>query len=232
MLFHGFSTGSPSLLALRERLRSLARMSSPLNRKPWPMKWVVLAIIACLIPYTWITVKYRKDAPAYQPYEDSKQRANVLRLLDAGYQRINATAERPADPQKLAATINAPAIVTGAPGGLTEGLATTLVETPLLPLSFTTVSAPRENSALMPYPIFFTCSLADQKHQLGGAHVFVRSESVVIVPQFEPLDGDLTARSKESPVVITIPGGSLKAGSYTVHLAGSQQSQQWTLNVR
>lgn len=196
------------------------------------MKWVVLAIFACLIPYTWITVKYRKDAPAYQPYEDSKQRANVLRLLEAGYQRINATAERPADPQKIALVINAPATMTAAPAGVTEGLASTLVETPQLPLSFKTVSASRENSALLPYPILFTCTLGDQKHQLGGAQVFVRSQSVVIVPQFESLDGELTARSKESPVVITLPGGALKPGSYTLHLAGSQQSQQWTLNVR
>jgi hypothetical protein len=232
MLFHGLSIVSRSLLALRERLRSLARMSSPLNRKPWPMKWVVVAILALLVPYTWLTLAYRKPQRPFQPYEDSKQRANVMRLLEAGYQRINALAERPADPQKLAAVINAPAAVTDAPGGLTEGLATTLVETPQLPLSFKTVSASRENSALLPYPILFTCALGDQKHQLGGAQVFVRSQSVVIVPQFEPLDGELTARSKESPVVITIPGGSLKAGTYTVHLAGSQQSQQWTLNVR
>ena len=232
MLFHGFSTVSSSLLALQDRLRSLARMSSPLNRKPWPMKWVVVAIIALLVPYTWLTVKYRKEAPAYQPYEDSKQRANVMRLLDAGYQRINAHAERPADPQKLAGSINAPAVVTDAPGGLTEGLGTTLVETPQLPLSFKTVSAARENSASLPYPILFTCTLGDQKHQLGGAQVYVRGQSVAIVPQFEPLNGDLTARSKESPVVITLPSGSLKPGHYTVHLAGSAQSKQWTVEVR
>jgi len=208
------------------------RMSSPLNRKPWPMKWVILVIIACLIPYTWITVKYRKAEPAHQPYEDSKQRANVMRLLEAGYKRINVTAERPADPQKLASIVNAPAVISEAPGGLPEGLASTLVETPEMPLSYSSVSAPSENAALLPYPILFTCTLGDQKHQLGGAQVFFHGESVVIVPHFEPLEGELTARSKETPVMITLPGGAFKTGRYTVLLAGSSQSRQWTFDVR
>jgi len=94
------------------------------------------------------------------------------------------------------------------------------------------VSASGETTALLPYPVLFTCTLGDQKHQLGGAQVFVRGKSVVIVPQFEPLNGELTARSKESPVVITIPGGTFAAGRYTLHLAGKEQSRQWTVEVR
>jgi len=207
-------------------------MSNPLNRKPWPMKWVALAIIACLVPYTWLTLHYRKAGPAYQPYEDSKQRANVLRLLDAGYQRINVTAERPADPQFLVRAMKSPAAVNAAPGGLTEGLATALVELPQLPVSLGSVSASSEAVASRPYPIMFTCTLADQKHQLGGAQVFVRGESIVIVPQFEPLGGELTARTKESVVVITLPEGSIKPGRYMVTLAASQTSKQWPLEMK
>jgi hypothetical protein len=196
------------------------------------MKWVAVAILACIVPYTWLTLAYRKPGPSYQPYEDSKQRANVMRLLDAGYQRITVDAERPAEPHELIRTMHALATVTPAPGGLNEGLAAALVESPQLPLSFSSVSASKETAAMLPYPMVFNCTLGDQKHQLGGAQVFVRGESVIIVPQFEPLDGDLTARTKESPVVITLPGGALKTGTYSVVLTGSEQSRQWTLNVR
>lgn len=196
------------------------------------MKWVFVAIIACIVPYTWITVKYRKVVPAYQPYEDSKQRANVLRLLDAGYRRVTVDAERPADPQTLVRTMNSPADVTDAPAGLTEGLRATLVEIPELPLSFSSVTAPRETAALLPYPIVFTCVLGDQKHQPGGAQVFIRGESVVIVPEFERIAGDLSVRTKESPLAITLPAGTLQAGRYTVQLTGSAQSRQWTVEVR
>ncbi|MET0263834.1 MAG: hypothetical protein ABW223_13100 [Rariglobus sp.] len=207
-------------------------MPDPLNRKPWPMKWVAVAILACIIPYTWITVKYRKPTPAYQPYEDSKQRANVIRLLEAGFNRITVDAERPADPQNLINSMSTLAEISDAPAGLAEGLDKTLVEVPQLPLSFSSVSAPRETAGLLPYPIVFTCTLGDQKHQLGGAQVFIRGETLVIVPQFEPLDGDLTARSKESPVAITLPGGTLKPGRHTLVICGSERSRQWTVEVK
>ena len=196
------------------------------------MKWVFLVIIACIIPYTVLTLKYRKATPAFEPYEDTKQRANVIRLLDAGYQRINVCAERPADPQLLVRSLTGLAGMTNAAGGLTEGLSATLVEIPQLPLSFGAVTAASETTTLLPYPIIFTCTLGDQKHQLGGAQVFVRGGNVVIVPQFEPLSGELTARSKESSVVITLPGGALKPGRYTMHLAGRDQSRQWQVEVR
>jgi hypothetical protein len=207
-------------------------MPDPLNRKPWPMKWVILAIIACVIPYTWITLAYRKPNPAFQPYEDSKQRANVMRLLEAGYQRLSVSVTRPADPQDLVRGMAALADVTPATGGLTPSLTETLVEVPQLPVSFSSVSAPRETASLLPYPIVFTCVLGDQKHQLGGAQVFVREQDVVIVPGFEPLDEELTARTKESPVLLTLPAGALKSGRYTVLLAGKDESRQWTVEVR
>ncbi len=207
-------------------------MPDPFNRKPWPMKWVFVIILACIVPYTILTLKYRKTAAPFQPYEDSKQRANVIRLLDAGYQRIQVAAERPADPQVLVRTLRELAVHSEVAGGLTEALAATLVEIPELPLAFSTVAASGATSAQSAYPVVFTCKLGDQKHQLGGAEVFVRGESVVIVPQFEPLSGELTARSKESAVVITLPAGALKPGSYTVHLAGRDKSRQWKLELR
>lgn len=196
------------------------------------MRWVVLAIVACVIPYTWITIAYRKPTPAYQPYEDSKQRANVLRLLEAGYQRIDAAVERPADPEVNISRMAALAEIASAPGGLTRELSETLVEVPRLPVSFSEVSASREHAGMLPYPIVFVCKLADRKHQLGGAHVFVKERALVIVPQFEPLSEELSTRSTEAPVMITVPGGALKPGAYTVLLAGETESRQWTLEVR
>ena len=57
----------------------------------------MLAILAVVVPYTWLTLAYRKPGPAFQPYEDLRRQANVKRLLAAGYQRISLTAQRPAD---------------------------------------------------------------------------------------------------------------------------------------
>ena len=37
------------------------------------------------MPYTILTLRYRKPGPAFQPYEDMKNRTNVARLLSAWF---------------------------------------------------------------------------------------------------------------------------------------------------
>ena len=61
------------------------------------MKWVVLAIILSIGVYTFLTLKYRRPDRAFRPYQDLRDRANVHRLLDAGFQRIALEADLPAD---------------------------------------------------------------------------------------------------------------------------------------
>lgn len=203
-------------------------MSDPLNRKHWPMKWVVLAIIACVIPYTWITVKYRKPNPAYQPYEDSKQRANVMRLLDAGFRRITVSAIPTAGATAQGDATSGAATPAAAPGGPTEHLADTLVEIPPLPLSYTAVSATAEASPALPYPIEFNYTLdAEDRKRVGGAEIYLREDSLVVLPRLESV--------KDAPIETTrivVPANVLKAGRYHVLLAGSEQSRTWTLDVR
>jgi len=92
------------------------------------MKWIVLTIALVLVPYTFLTLHYRKPGPAYRPYQDAQERANVVRLLSAGYQRITLPAQRPADPARGTAT--APTLA--ALGGLPSALVATLVQKPLL----------------------------------------------------------------------------------------------------
>ena len=40
--------------------------NNPLVRKPWPMKWIIVAILVTIIPYTWITLAFRKPNPAHE----------------------------------------------------------------------------------------------------------------------------------------------------------------------
>src|SRR5688572_3099360 len=102
---------------------SISLMSAP-NQRPWSMKWIVIIIVLIIGPYTYLTLRYRKPGPAFQPYDDLKKRANVSRLLEAGYRRISITAQRPAD----GARARGGAEVTTAAGGLPPELRSTLVE--------------------------------------------------------------------------------------------------------
>lgn len=203
-------------------------MSRPPERQPWPMKWVVLAIVVVLVPFTYLTLRYRKEGPAFRPYEDMKNRANTVRLLSAGYQRIPLPAERPADRMTpiVSATIGTAA------GGLPEELRTTLVEPPLLPAEITNVAAPPAIGAREAYSFRFACTLPDHKRQLAGADLYVKGEEIVVTPDYEKLSGQLLSRTTDNVVELTVPAGALKPGRYRVTLVGQRASRTWTLQVK
>ncbi|MSU66061.1 MAG: hypothetical protein EXS38_08195 [Opitutus sp.] len=201
--------------------------AAPKVRQPWQMKWIVLAIVIVLVPYTFLTLHYRKSGPAFRPYEDMKNRADVIRLLSAGYQRIPLMAQRPADP-----TGAAPAAVSPAPGGLPQELRTTLVDAPLLPAEIVSVAAAATASAADQYPIRFSCTLPDDRQQLAGAELYIKGTQIVITPTFERLSGQLLTRTLDNVVLITVPPGALKPGRYQVTLTGQRSSRSWSLQLK
>jgi hypothetical protein len=192
------------------------------------MKWVVLVIVVCLAAYTVLTLHFRKESPAFRPYEDMQNRANVARLLSAGYQRIPITAERPADPPR---TLGG-AVISPAPGGMPAELRSTLVTAPLLPVEILSVTAAFSASSQEGYPINFTCTQPNAKQQLAGADLYVRGDQLVLVPRFEYLSGDLALRSQTVAVLITVPAGALKPGRYTVMLVAERASKAWSLELQ
>jgi len=191
------------------------------------MKWVVLAIILSIGVYTFFTLKYRRPERAFRPYEDLRDRANVHRLLSAGYQRIALEADLPVD----SAGPGPSATVSPAAAGLPAGLRETLVATPLLPSEIVSVSAAPDVNSLFAYSIGFKCALADNKQQLSGAALYVHGDELVITPDFERLSGGLLARTRESRIRLTVPAGALKPGRYHVTLVGAHASKAWTLQV-
>ena len=197
------------------------------DRKPWPMKWIVLAIVLFVPVYTWLTLHYRRPGPAFRPYQDMRDRADVVRLLRAGYQRVAIEALRPAELIPQAAFATSPA-----PGGLPEELRKTLVESPLLPLEIESVSATPTAVSAIEYPIGMTYTLPDNNRQLSGAHLYEREGEIVIVADFERLDGGLLARTREDSALLTVPPGALRPGAYRVIVVGERASREWTLRVR
>jgi len=196
------------------------------------MKWVALVIIVSIVTYTAVTLRYRRPGQAYQPYQDNKERAIVTRLRSAGYQRIPAVAERPADPERAAARMAGPfATVVDQPGGVAEELKEIFVDQPRLPQSFAVVRAPAEAVSLLAYTFQFTCALPDNKQLLSATYVYVKEQEMVIVSDLEAMEGELLARTPESTVQMTLPAGTLHPGTYQVTLIGQRQSKRWTLLV-
>jgi hypothetical protein len=200
----------------------------PKDRQPWPMKWIVLAILLAVVPYTFVTFRYRKPGPAFQPYEDMKNRANVSRLLSAGYQRVPLPARQPADGTRTLAG----AVVTPVQGGIPSELRSTLVEAPTLPAEIIQVSAAPTANTLQEYALEFTCALPNDQQQLSGADLYLRGYDVVLVPTFERVTGNLLTRSRRTVVLVTIPAGTIRPGKYHVTVLGEKTSRRWPLEVK
>ena len=198
------------------------------ERKPWPMMWIVVAILVFIPLYTYLTLHFRRPGPSFNPYRDMRDRADVIRLLKAGYRRVSIDASRLVDDDApRAASDGAPA-----PGGLPDELRRTLVESPLLPLEINAVSAAPTAVSGIGYSIGITYTIPDNKRQLSGAHLYEREGELVIVADFERLAGGLLSRTRDGAALLEVPPGSLKPGTYTVTLVGERASRRWTLRVR
>jgi len=196
------------------------------------MKWIVLSIVLFIAAYTFITLHFRKPGAAYQPYRDSKIRATVQRLEQAGYERITANVSTPAEPQRSAAALGKNIATTKTTiSGLYGELAQSFVEKPTLPDSIATVTAPASANVLMPYSFQFTCTLPDKKYIVADTYVCLKEGEIAVVTNLEPNSGGLLSRSKESAVLLTLAPGTLKPGDYRVTLISAQRSLQWTLQV-
>ncbi len=191
--------------------------AAPRTKQPWPLRWVVLVLVLALPLYTFVTLRYRKAGPAFQPYGDLRDRADVVRLLSAGYRRVGLANPARSEP---------------APGGVPAPLRQTLIESPLLPAQIETVSAPAAVGAGLDYPIELACSLADHKRQVSGAHLYLRGNEAVILPDFERLPDGLLTRSQETILLFTVPAGTFKPGAYRVTVVGEKSSRVWPLLVR
>lgn len=195
------------------------------------MKWIVVAILVAVVPYTYLNLKYRKTGPAHQPYQDNKDRAGVLRLLAAGYQRIDVIAARPMDPREFRAP-SPVASTSSRPGGVPPMLSQTLIDKPLVPAEILTVQASAVHAAEAAYELQFTCTQPELSEQLAQIQAYVHGNQLTLLPAFEPLEGELQSRFLESTVRLTLPAGALKPASYEVTLVGARGSQAWTLEVR
>ncbi|HRE05063.1 MAG TPA: hypothetical protein PKX00_05605 [Opitutaceae bacterium] len=207
-------------------------MAAKHPQKPWPMKWIVLAILVVIVPYTWITLHYRKPGKAFEPYGDMKKQANVQRLLSAGFHRAALIAERPADLKSGGGPAGVKASAHPLPGGIPPVLGQVLLEVPLLPQSVTQLHAGGQANRLLPYTLQFTAVFPDNKESLHSAHLYSREDELFVLVHFEQLPGDLMARTRESVIRLTIPPGTLQPGAYRANVVGSRQSMGWSVVVQ
>lgn len=188
------------------------------------MKWIILAVVLFIVPYTYLTLRYRKPT-SFQPFEEARERKHIQ---EVGYTRVSCRITRPADKPA-----GGPAELAAAPagGGLPADLATHLVDRPVLPVQITGVRAAESCAATDEYPVRFRCQPPAGNVEFAAAHVYRKEHTLVIVAEFAPVADGLVQRGAENEATVIVPSGSFDPGSYQVTLAGSLASRTWPLQV-
>jgi len=198
--------------------------------KPWPMKWIVVAIVIFMVGYTAVNFWFRKPGPAYRPYQDAQDRATVARLLAAGWQKMPVNTRRPVE--KPAAD-DAPAAITRDFPGLGTELQDKFAEKPRLLATIDRVTAPTAVSHGEDYSLYFTASLSDLKAQMGELTLYRHGNELVLVPTLENLPGkELMSRWNDSSYSATFPTASLPPGRYSARIVARGPAAAWSFTVR
>ena len=205
-------------------------MSRSESKRPWPMKWVVLAIIAILAPYTAITLLYRKETRPFEPYSDMKRQANVHRLLKAGFNRYPVSAERPTEGLSPIPAARRTPTQTDA-GGLPTTLADALIEVPHLPSTVRQLIAPVSVRVGQPLVVSLVAGLPDHKEALGETYLYVKDGELILLVGFDPLPGKLESRARDVAVRASVSTEHLKPGRYRLTVIGLKESQSGTVTM-
>jgi hypothetical protein len=197
-------------------------------KQPWPMKWIVIAILVCIVPYTWITLRYRKPGPAFEPYHDTKERAQVKRLVDAGFRRVAltvlATNATPAGGPTVSRTGARPS-----PGGVPQPLRDLLIDQPQLPIAIREVDAPPTASVDATYPIALSYSVAEPDQRIARGFVYVHEYEVVVIPEVD--SSGAAGSPAASSTLLQLPTRLFDRGTYTVTLVGQNESRSWQVEA-
>lgn len=206
-----------------------ARSPRP-NQKPWPMKWIVAAIVVFAAGYTVVNLYFRKPGPAYRPYQDAQDRATTARLLAAGWHKLPVEFRLPAEKPAADGT---PAAITRAALGLGADLAPNFAEAPKLLASIDRVVAPGSVARGTDYNAYFTASLTSQKAQLGELTLYRKGNELVFVASSEALPGkQLMSRWNDPTYCVSFPTAALEPGRYQARLVAKGPAAAWSFTVK
>jgi hypothetical protein len=197
--------------------------------KPWPMKWVVAAIVVFMAGYTVVNLYFRKPGQAYRPYQDAQDRATTARLLAAGWHKLPVEVRRPVEKPGA----DSPAAITRAAIGLGPDLAPQFAEAPQLLASVDRVVAPSVVARGTDCSVYFTATLASQKAQLGDVMLFRKGHELVLVPGSEALPGkDLMSRWSDWACCASFSTAGLEPGRYQARLVSKGPAAAWSFTVK
>ena len=220
------------VLALARRGRGALTSGAAMSTRPTPptipMKWIVGSIIAFILLYTVVNLRYRKPAPPHQPYQELVKRTTAARLAAGGWRQLPVETQRPVEKPPLSVVA-----VRRGPAGLGPGLDECFVEKPALLATIDHATAPAEVARGEACRVDFTGSVPDQQLQLGEVQVYQHGSELVLLPLTEHLPGTrLLSRWPDANYRASFATDTLVPGRYQVRVVAHGAALTWTLEVR
>lgn len=209
--------------------------AAPRERKPWPMKWIVLAIVVYIAGYTFINVAYRKPAgSAHEPAVETRERAlRTVQTTMNGWSRVAC---------ELAETVPSsdaePAVVTAKPlptpldRHLPPDLPMIMPGEPALHPAQFSVTAPARLAVADPlrvrleFPGDATVpAFGEILAYFKGNHLYLFiQDRRHVAPDTQPVPA-------ASPLVLVLPPATLTAGTWQASAFTASQAFDWSFTV-
>lgn len=206
--------------------------SSP--RKPWPMRWVVLAILAFVIGYSIITIRFRKEGEAHLPYESMHLRSGH-ELQQVGWQPFPNAYGIPADapelnhlPAEAQATMEIREIAFEKLSPEDPRIADWSGEIPSLAQGeqLLKIEAPEKVEAGDPYIARIFWEMPDD-FRSPQLIVFHKANQILIVPRAP----ERILKGSRTQTLFIIPPDQLEPGTYEIFLSTEDRVNRWTFRA-
>ncbi|MBK1879386.1 hypothetical protein [Pelagicoccus mobilis] len=204
------------------------------TREPWPMWPIALAIVAFIGIYTWIQLEYRKEGPAFEPYQAMQDRKNAIAQKNF-YEWYSLKSDRSTAPVEISAPAQStsrafPDVLDQV---IPEQLKYYMSSRPVLLPGFVKTESPGELTPGQPLPLrlHVPAALVDNEQlQLlsfykDGKLFILATLYVESLQKFDQslLEGDT------APVNFLIPTGPIAAETIDVNFLNQDRLAEWQI---
>lgn len=197
------------------------------EKKPWPISWVILSILAFMVFYTLIMAFFRKQQDPFFPFEEaqSSQMAPLLKgegwevfrgpVLTGSFREGERFVFSPRFPQVLEET------------SLEDMVEVSLDDAPI-PLHLEAVIAAPAIRADEPYQAELHWAPSDPFERPARLYFFQRDDDILILP---PHGRGRQTDDPETPTYLFVRPDHLSPGTYRFHFYAEGRLTSWSLTV-
>jgi hypothetical protein len=208
---------------------------APREKKPWPMKWIVLVIAVYIAGYTFINIAYRKPAgSAHEPAAEARERSlRTVQTTMNGWSRVACElAEMVPSSDAEPAAVAAKPLPKPLDRNLPPDLPMIMPGEPALHPAEITVTARGRVSASAPLRVRLDFPGGAAVPAFGEVLAYFKDRHLYLFIQDQRhVAPDSQPTPAASPLHLVLPPATLTAGTWQASAFTASQAFEWTFTV-